>query len=414
MDFAMSGPEGEDWRVPVSELTNRRKRVSDALAEAGYESVMIEDPIELYWLTGGRQSGMLVIGASGTDVETTHLVKKSLPRAIWESGGSDSPDPVIQQPRSSDLEKGLKSVGVTKTPAMLDSTLPHSRKRFLSKCLSGLEDSKEDASKMLHRLRETKSSWEIDQIRESGRVNHEMFLAVAERCGDGMTELDVASVAEEVSRKRGFGGRIRMRRWPMDCDRAVVAAGRSGGVPSFFDSAIGGSGANPMAPLGSGHRRIENRVPVLVDIVHVHRGYISDCTRMFSSGSLPEIWIERLNDMVEIRDSVVNKLGSGGTCSEAWELGSDLAIEMGYAEHLMGMKSHQAKFLGHSVGLELDESPVLANGFDRAMHEGCIMAIEPKVVYDDGAVGTEDTWVAGKDGLECLTSGKSFPLYVEW
>ena len=363
MDFDLSGPEGEDWRVPVSELTDRRRRVSEALAEVGYESVMVEDPVELYWLTGGRQSGILVIGASGSDVETTHLVKKSLPRAIWESGGSDSPDPVIQQHRSADLEKGFRSIGVTRTPAMLDSTLPYSRKRYLSKCLSGFEDSKEDASKILHRLRETKSSWEIDQIRKSGHVNHEMFLAVAERCGNGVTELDVASVAEEVSRKRGFGGRIRMRRWPMDCDRAVVAAGRSGGVPSFFDSAIGGSGANPMAPLGSGHRRIEEEVPVLVDIVHVHRGYISDCTRMFSSGSLPEIWNERLNDMVEIRDSIVNNLGSGGTCSEAWELGRDLAIEM---------------------------------------------------VYDDGAVGTEDTWVSGKDGLECLTSGKSFPLHVEW
>ena len=103
MDFDLSGPEGEDWRVPVSELTDRRRRVSEALAEAGYESVMVEDPVELYWLTGGRQSGILVIGASGSDVETTHLVKKSLPRAIWESGGSNSPDPVIQQPRSSDL-----------------------------------------------------------------------------------------------------------------------------------------------------------------------------------------------------------------------------------------------------------------------------------------------------------------------
>ncbi|MED5267621.1 MAG: hypothetical protein VYB00_02230, partial [Candidatus Thermoplasmatota archaeon] len=168
MDFDMSGPEGEDWRVPVSELTNRRKRVADALAEAGYESVMIEDPVELYWLTGGRQNSILVIGASGTDVESTHLVRKSLPRAIWESGGSDSPDPVIQQPRSSDLEVGLRSMGVTRTPAMLDSALPHSRKEYLSNCLSGFEDRKEDASKMLHQLRETKSAWEIDQIRKSG------------------------------------------------------------------------------------------------------------------------------------------------------------------------------------------------------------------------------------------------------
>ena len=414
MDFDLSGPDDEDWRVPVSELSDRRKRVSDALAEAGYESVIIQDPVELYWLTGGRQNSMLLIGASDTDVESTHLVKKSLPRALWESGGRNSPDPVIQQPRSSELENWFKSVGVTRIPATLGSTLPHSRRLYLSECLFGFEDRREDASKMLHRLRETKSPWEIDQIRRSGEVNHEMFLAVAERCGSGVTELDVASVAEEVSRKRGFGGRIRMRRWPMDCDRAVVAAGRSGGVPSFFDSAIGGSGASPMAPLGSGHRRVEEGVPVLVDIVHVHRGYVSDCTRMFSCGNLPEIWFERLEDMVEISDSIVNKLSSGGTCSEAWEVGLGLAVEMGYAEHLMGMKPHQARFLGHSVGLELDESPVLANGFDREMHAGCIMAIEPKVVYEDGAIGTEDTWVSGRDGFECLTAGESFPFHTEW
>ncbi len=44
-------------------------------------------------------------------------------------------------------------------------------------------------------------------------------------------------------------------------------------------------------------------------------------------------------------------------------MGGNYAVEMGHAEHLMGMKPHQTKFLGHSVGLELDESPVIANGF---------------------------------------------------
>ena len=80
----------------------------------------------------------------------------------------------------------------------------------------------------------------------------------------------------------------------------------------------------------------------------------------------------------------------------------------------MGMPPNQAKFLGHSVGLELDESPVVASGFDMPMHVGCTMAIEPKVVFGDGAVGTEDTWVATKDGLKCLTGGTGLPLHMEW
>ena len=60
-------------------------------------------------------------------------------------------------------------------------------------------------------------------------------------------------------------------------------------------------------------------------------------------------------------------------------------------------------FLGHSVGLQLDESPVVAKGFDRPMEAGMTMAIEPKVVYQDGSVGLEDTWVKTESGIERLT-----------
>ena len=91
-----------------------------------------------------------------------------------------------------------------------------------------------------------------------------------------------------------------------------------------------------------------------------------------------------------------------------------MAAELGYAEHLMGMPPDQARFLGHSVGLELDETPVVANGFDRPLCVGGTMAIEPKVVHPGGAIGTEDTWVRTDGGMECLTAGADFPLITEW
>ena len=112
-----------------------------------------------------------------------------------------------------------------------------------------------------------------------------------------------------------------MRRWPMDCDRVVIAAGHSGAIPSYFDSALGGLGASPISSLGAGHAKVEAGEPVIVDIVHLHRGYVSDCTRMFSAGSLSNEWMQRLSDMAEIRDSVVASLGRGDYCSEAWGIG---------------------------------------------------------------------------------------------
>ena len=200
----------------------------------------------------------------------------------------------------------------------------------------------------------------------------------------------------------------------MDCDRVVIASGSSGAIPSYFDSAIGGAGSHPMAALGAGHRRIQKGDPILVDIVHVHRGYITDMTRMFSVTEPKPIWKERLEQMEEIAALVRNSLSRGDTCEKAWEDGRLMAENMGHEEHLMGMHPEQARFLGHSIGLELDETPVVAKGFDVKLENHGIMAIEPKVIYPDGAVGIEDCWVRTEDGMECLSSGEAFPSWSVW
>ena len=411
---SLTGPNGDDWRVPVSELENRRKLLSESLSKYQIESVLIDDPVELYWLTGGRQNGMILVGSKDSDVETTHWVKRSLERAKFESGEDDCPDPVLPQPKMSELAERIREKGGIKKPEILEGKIPHDRWKFINGKLDSLEGEIKDCTKILYELREIKSDWEIQMLKESGAVNKKMFEAVKEKGGLGKTELEMASIADEVSRKAGFGGRIRMRKWPMDCDRVVIVAGKSASVPSYFDSAIGGVGASPISSLGSGHRKVESNSPVTVDIVHLHRGYVSDCTRMFSAGKLSNEWMERLDDMVEIRNKVVSSLGSGDNCSKTWEIGSQLAKEMGYEKNLMGMLPDQSNFLGHSVGLELDETPVIAKGFDRSLNHGGIMAIEPKVIYDNGCIGTEDTFVRTRNGMEYLTMGDKFPFITDW
>ena len=251
-------------------------------------------------------------------------------------------------------------------------------------------------------------------MRESGEIQRQMFQAIDDFGKEGVTELELAGVADNVSRAAGFGSFVRMRKWPMDCDRVVIAAGRSGGVPSYFDSAVGGLGASPISSLGAGFSVVKEGQPVLVDIVHVHRGYVSDCTRMCSAGKLPSEWGSRLEDMGEISSEIVRSLGRGEDCSQAWENGVNIASEMGHSENLMGIMPHQASFLGHSVGLELDETPVVASGFDRPLPRGGTMAIEPKVIHPEGAIGIEDTWVRLDDGMVCLTAGDDFPMISEW
>ena len=396
---ALAGPDGEDWRVPTSELEGRQSRFVEALEGM---SAWVNDPVDMYWLVGNRQSGGVHFAAEGT---VTQYVRNSLERARFESGGNDAPHSVVSHPRMSAL-----SETVSDTPALQLGRMPASDAAFLQ---SKLGDGG-DCTQLLWTLREIKSDWEIERMRESGVIQRRMFEAIDEIGREGVTELELAGAADEVSRVAGFGSFVRMRKWPLDCDRVVVASGRAGGVPTFFDSAVGGTGAHPLAALGAGFNRVKAGDPVLVDIVHVHRGYVADMTRMFSVGPLSNEWVNRLDDMNEIAMTIQNCLGRGENCSVAWATGAAKAEEMGHGEHLMGMEPNQACFLGHSIGLELDETPVVAAGFDRPLPLGGTMAIEPKVIHPDGAIGVEDCWVRTTDGMSCLSSGDDFPLWTEW
>ena len=396
---SLSGPDGEDWRVPTSELEERQSRFIKAL-DGG--SAWVNDPVDMYWLVGNRQSGGVHFAADGM---VTQYVRNSLERARFESGGDDAPHSIVSHPRMATL-----SESVSDTPALQLGRMPASDAEFLQSKL-GVGG---DCTQILWTLREIKSNWEIERMRESGEIQRQMFQAIDDFGKEGVTELELAGVADNVSRAAGFGSFVRMRKWPMDCDRVVVASGRAGGVPTFFDSAVGGTGAHPLAALGAGFTRVKAGDPVLVDIVHVHRGYVADMTRMFSVGPLSSEWVSRLEDMEEIAITVRHSLGRGEDCAAAWATGVSKAEEMGHGEHLMGMGSDQARFLGHSIGLELDETPVVAASFVRPLPVGGTMAIEPKVIHPDGAIGVEDCWVRTADGMSCLSSGEAFPLWTEW
>ncbi len=185
----LSGPDGEDWRVPVSELEARQVRLSEALSEAGHESVLIDDPVELYWLTGGRQSSILLVGAENSSIETVHWVRRSLDRAKFEAGGDDAPHQIFAQPRMSGLEDALREAGCTKAPGMLAGKVPSSRWGFLSGRLSGLKGNSPDCTGIMFSLRETKSEWEIEMLAESGRINQMMFESIRDTGGAGKTEI---------------------------------------------------------------------------------------------------------------------------------------------------------------------------------------------------------------------------------
>jgi Xaa-Pro aminopeptidase len=81
-----------------------------------------------------------------------------------------------------------------------------------------------------------------------------------------------------------------------------------------------------------------------------------------------------------------------------------MAQANGVAEHFMGNGPDRIRFIGHGVGLELDECPFLAKGQSTKLQEGMVIALEPKLIFPgEGVVGIENTHLVTSDGLEQLT-----------
>ncbi|MEI7824196.1 MAG: M24 family metallopeptidase, partial [Chlorobiaceae bacterium] len=177
---------------------------------------------------------------------------------------------------------------------------------------------------------------------------------------------------------------------------AVSSGGLNGG---FFDGPVTGKGLSSASPHGASCNEIGVNQPILLDFGGVFNGYISDMTRIFVIGTLdPEL--QRAFDVaLEIQEMVRQGMKPGVICEELFFAAAAMAERAGFGSCFMGMPGEQAKFVGHGVGLELDELPVLAKGFALPLQAGQVIAVEPKfVIPGKGVIGIENTFVVTDDG----------------
>jgi Xaa-Pro aminopeptidase len=132
-------------------------------------------------------------------------------------------------------------------------------------------------------------------------------------------------------------------------------------------------------------------------------GYISDHTRILALASLPEDLLAAHAAMLDIQSQIKAFARPGVTAGDVYDLGIRLAEEAGYGEYFMGAETNRIKFIGHGVGLELDEYPFLAQGQAMALVENMVIALEPKLIFPGrGVVGIENTHVVTPGGLKQL------------
>jgi Xaa-Pro aminopeptidase len=216
-----------------------------------------------------------------------------------------------------------------------------------------------------------------------------------------MTELELAGKVEAEARKRGHQGTVRMRYWGAEVFYGHLMAGPSGAVPSFPRSPTGGSGAGPAVAQGPGFRPIQRHEPVLVDYVFALNGYYSDHTRIFSIGEPADEMIAAHAAMLDVQALIKKEAKPGVKSGAIYELAIERTRTLGYDKYFMGVGDDRIRFVGHGIGVELDEYPFLASGQKLELQKNMTLALEPKLIFPGrGVVGIENTHRVTDNGLE--------------
>ncbi len=260
----------------------------------------------------------------------------------------------------------------------------------------------QNGSTLLREARSIKTPYEISMLMESARRQSDVYRTIPSIFRPGMTDNQLSIELERAMRLAGNLGLFRVSGPSMEVFMGSLLTGDNASAPSAYDFALGGEGIHPSIPIGQNGSPLNPGQSVMIDLNGNFTGYIADLTRTFSVGSLPKEALDAHKVAMEIEDQLARLGKPGVTGEELYEAALRLAAAHNLSDKFMGL-TQQAKFVGHGVGLEINELPVLGVRSRIPLEPGMAIAIEPKFVFPGiGAVGLEDTYIVGGKGMECI------------
>jgi Xaa-Pro aminopeptidase len=249
-----------------------------------------------------------------------------------------------------------------------------------------------------------KSEWEIAQMEKTAELTRQTFDYMRREIRVGLSEMEFSGMFETFSRRLGNGGQLRVRDYQTEGYPWHILSGKSGSMVGLLDSPASGLGTSPAFPCGGGHKLFMEKEPILIDFASVLNGYHLDETRMFAIGSMPKHALKASEATIEIHHAVIEKMKPGVPVGELFQTSLIKAKSLGYEAQYLGPPGYKVSFVGHGIGLELIEPPILARGrMDRLM-PGMTFALEPKMVFEDEfSVGIENVFLVTDRGARIIS-----------
>ena len=377
-----------------AEIERRLTAFQQALRAAAIDCALLIEASDLVYLTGVMDDAHLLVPADG---EPILLVRRSLERVQ-----ADSPLEDVRPFRSfKELPPLLTELGARRIGLELD-VLPAARYLRYRDLLPDAE--LVDVSDVLAGVRAVKSTWELTMIGKAAEQVAAAFVAAPALVAEQPTDRAIQIELEHLMRQAGHQGPLRFRGLNGQMFYGAVLAGPDGAIAPWADTPLGGPGPSAAVGKGPSGWEIRDGDAVTVDLVGGWEGYLADATRTFFRGTPNPQLAEALAVCESILAALEELMVPGTPAEQLYLRGLELATEAGFGDHWMGHGPGRVRFVGHGVGLEINERPFLAQGFTDPLAFGNVIAVEPKLVFPGlGAVGVENTYAVDRDGPIRLT-----------
>lgn len=374
----------------VDEQQRRLDKVKELMTDAGISHALVRNNVNIYYLTGRVFRGFIYVS---TDMEAPYYFVREPNHLVSDN---HAPDSHIRKPEEIPAllaAKGLKN----DSPIGLElDTITYSEALRLAACFGQVPSA--NISPCLRRARAVKTATEIEKLRCDGKKQTLVYERIPHCFREGMTDVEFQIEIERVSRLEGCLGQFRVAGSDMELFMGNVLTGHNADTPSPYDFAMGGEGLDASLPVGACGEIIHENMPVMVDVNGNYNGYMTDMTRMYIQGEPSEKALQMLALSVDICRTLAGMMRPGAKACDLYNRAAQMAADAGMADFFMGHRSH-AGFVGHGVGIEINELPVIAPRSRDILAAGNVIALEPKFVVPGlGAIGIENTYVVAADG----------------
>lgn len=386
-----------NYQLPISEIKSRLSRFKERMNKdyPNWENAVIFSKINLLYFTGSMPDGMLIIQRDGKEIL---WVRRSYERTEDESLFEDIrpmnsyKDAAVEYPNFN----GSVHLETEFTPLAM---IERFKKYFPFSNIFSLDY-------QVSMVRAIKSEWEMSWMMKTGKMHEKIFeVEIPKILKEGMSEVELASQIYAIMLKEGHMGSARFNMFDTEMPIAQLGFGISSLYPSSFNGPGGHFGMYAAMPgIGSHNTFLKKGDYVFVDFGVAINGYHTDKTLNYQFGSkIPNEAISVHNQCVELQYKIAEQLKPGNIPAEIYEnIMKELSPE--FLKNFMGFGNRQSRFLGHAIGLHVDELPVIAKGFNEPLEENMVFAIEPKKgVENVGLMGIENTFVVTKNGGISIT-----------